>query len=258
MSGALSQRRASGTLLLFRREVRAYARQRRTMVAMVVLAALLANAGRITVSLSPLVTLAVHSRDTGGLAGISLSGHKSLAQSALVWIGLLPILFSAQQAAITIAAERERRSLTALLAAPLSMGAIFRGKLLGSLAPGVMMLVVAYAVYLASLIASSPEAASWLPPDIVLAVLMLLLGLSMLMNTIGLLISAYAPTVAAASITATFVLLPLSFVVASLSVKVTDLGARSLAFIAVLTIALAAALLAWAGRFVQRGKLLTV
>ncbi len=78
------------------------------------------------------------------------------------------------------------------------------------------------------------------------------------MNTIGLLISAYAPTVTAASITATFVLLPLGVAVASLSVKVTALGAGSLAFIGLLAIASAAALLARAGRSMQRGKLLTV
>lgn len=239
------------------REVRSYARQRRTLVAMIVLAAILANAGRAVVAISPLVQLAVHTRHAA-IAGINLSGRQGLAQSALVWIGLLPVLFSAQQAAITIAAERERRSLTALLATPISMGSIFTGKLLGSLMPGVMMLSVAYTVYLASIATAGPQAATWLPLPIVFAVLSLLLGLSALMNTIALLISAFAPTVAAASISATFVLLPLSFAVAVLSVKVTDLGPGPLAVLALAALGATGILLAGAARLIGRGQLLAV
>jgi len=237
------------------REVRSYARQRRTLVAMIVLAAILANAGRAVVAISPLVQLAVHTRHA---AGINLSGRQGLAQSALVWIGLLPVLFGAQQAAITIAAERERRSLTALLATPISMGSIFTGKLLGSLTPGVMMLAVAYTVYLASIATAGPQAAAWLPLPIVFAVLSLLLGLSALMNTIALLISAFAPTVAAASISATFMLLPLSFAVAVLSVKVTDLGPGPLALLALAALGATGILLAGAARLIGRGQLLAV
>lgn len=241
--------------VLVAREVRAYAHQPRTLCAMVLLAAFLANAGRAIVALSPLVHLNIVSRHG---AAVNLSGHQALAQSALVWIGLLPVLFSAQQAAIAIAAERERRSLTALLAAPVSLYAILCAKLAGSLAPGALMLTVSYAVYLASIASAAPGAAAWLPLPLVLAVVGLLLGLSLFMNSVALLISALAPTVAGASIAATFVLLPVSFAVAALSVKVTDLGPGPLAALALLAAGGSALVLIAAGRFLGRGRLLMV
>lgn len=241
--------------VIARREIVSYTRQRRTLVAMVVLAAILANAGHAIVLLSPLVRLALVAHHG---ASIHLSGHRDLAQSALVWIGLLPVLFSAQQAAIAIAAERERRSLTALLVAPVSLVAILCGKLIGSLAPGLLMLAVAYGVYLASIVSSAPDAASWLPPSIVLAVLALLLALSVLMNTVALLISAHAPTVAGASITATFVLLPVSFAIATLSVKVSDFGPGPIAVLALAAGGLTALVFASATRYLQHGRLLIV
>src|SRR5207247_10228608 len=95
--------------------------QARPMVGLVLLSAALAYAGHAIVAVSPLVRLALVTRHA---AAVNLSGHRALAQSALVWIGLLPVLFSAQQAAITLAAERERRSLTALLVAPTAIGSI--------------------------------------------------------------------------------------------------------------------------------------
>ena len=152
---------------------------------LVLLSAALANAGHALVAVSPLVRLALVTRHA---AAVNLSGHRALAQSALVWIGLLPVLFSAQQAALTLAAERERRSLTALLVAPITLGSILLGKLLGSLAPGLLMLGVAYAVYLPSIAHAAPDAATWLPLPLVLAVLFLLLALSTLMNSIALII----------------------------------------------------------------------
>lgn len=245
----------SMTWIIARREVIAYARQRRTLIAMVILAAILASAGRAVVLLSPLVRMALITRRD---AAIHLSGHHDLAQAALVWIGMLPVLFSAQQAAIAIAAERERRSLTALLVSPVPVGAILRGKLIGSLSPGLLMLVMAYSVYLTSIAASTRDVASWLPPAVVVAVFALMLATSALMNAVALLISAYSPTVSSASITATFVLLPASFGVAALSVKVSDFGAAPIAGMACAACLLTGLVLAAASRIVQRGSLLTV
>jgi ABC-type Na+ efflux pump permease subunit len=243
------------TWIIARREIIAYARQRRTLIAMIVLAAILANAGRAVVFVSPLVRMALITRHD---AAIHLSGHHDLAQAALVWIGMLPVLFSAQQAAITIAAERERRSLTALLVSPVAVGAILCGKLIGSLAPGLLMLVVSYAVYFTSIAASTPDAAAWLPASIVAAVFALMLATSALMNAVALLISAYSPTVSNASITATFVLLPVSFGVAGLSVKVSDFGPSPIAALACAGFLLTGLVLFAASRLVQRGGLLIV
>jgi len=244
---------AMGIILL--REIRSYARQRRTIVVLILLSAMLANGGYAIVSVSPLVHLSFVSRYAHG---VDLSGHRDLAQSALVWIGLLPVLFSAQQAAITIAAERERRSLTALLAAPISIASILAGKLLGSLMPGLLMLLVAYAVYLSRIVRAAPDAASWVPVTLVLAVVCLLVSTASLLNSLALIVSALAPTVAAASITATFVLLPFTLILAVISIRVTDLGAAPLAAMALFAALLAALVLLVTSRLLQRTHLLTV
>lgn len=243
------------TLIIFGREVRSYLRQRRMMAILLLLSAMLANGGYAMVSISPLVHLSFVSRYSHG---VNLSGHRDLAQSALIWIGLLPVLFSAQQAAITIAAERERRSLTALLAAPVSLGGILAGKLLGSLVPGLLMLVVSYALFVGRILHSSPDAASWLPPGLVLSVIWLLLSTAMLLNSLALIVSALAPTVAAASITATFVLLPVTLGLAVLSVQVTDLGAGPIAGFALLGCLLTLLVLLGTARILQRARLLAV
>jgi ABC-type Na+ efflux pump permease subunit len=237
------------------REIRSYARQRRTMLVLILLSAGLANAGYGVVSVSPLVHLSFMSRYA---RGVDLSGHRDLAQSALVWIGLLPVLFSAQQAAITIAAERERRSLTALLAAPISMVSILAGKLFGSLMPGLLMLLVAYAVYLARIAYAAADSTSWLPLTMVLAVILLLVCTASLLNSLALIVSALAPTVAAASITATFVLLPFTLALAAISIRVSDLGAAPIAVAAVATGLLAALVVLATSRLLHRTHLLTV
>lgn len=243
------------TLTIFGREVRSYLRQRRMMVILLLLSAMLANGGYAMVSISPLVHLSFVSRYSHG---VNLSGHRDLAQSALIWIGLLPVLFSAQQAAITIAAERERRSLTALLAAPVSLASILTGKLLGSLVPGLLMLAVSYALFVGRILGSAPDAASWLPPGLVLCVIWLLLSTAMLLNSLALVVSALAPTVAAASITATFVLLPVTLGLAVLSVQVTDLGAGPIAGFALLGCLLTMLVLSITAHTLRRARLLAV
>jgi ABC-2 type transport system permease protein len=174
----------------------------------------------------------------------------------LVWIGILPLLFGAQQAAITLAGERERRSLTALLATPVSVGHILLGKLAGSLAPGLVMLTIAYGLFLARL-AGGAGLWSLLPLPILSALLVLILTFSALMNSLALIVSALAPTVAAASIIATFVLLPVTMVLAVLSVNVTDLGAGRLAAVALAAAITTIAVLGYAMHMLTRERLLT-
>ena len=241
--------------IILARELRSYARQRRTMVVLTCLAILLANGGYTVVTVSPLVHLSFVSRRAGS---VHLSGYRDLAQSALIWIGLLPVLFGAQQAAITLAGERERRSLTALLATPISSGQMLLGKLLGSLAPSLMMLSIAYTLYVGRLLAGAPGASSWIPVPVVLAALLLILGCSALMNSLALVVSALAPTVAAASITATFVLLPITLGLAVLSVNVSDVGPGVVAALGAVAVVLTALVLGSAARLLQRERLLTV
>jgi ABC-type Na+ efflux pump permease subunit len=225
------------------------------MAVLVVLSVFLANAGYSVVTISPLVHLSIVSRRVGA---VSLSGSQDLARSMLIWIGILPLLFSAQQAAITVAGERERRSLTALLASPVPTSSILLGKLAGSLAPGLVMLGVAYGLYFGRVAASPAGGASWLPAPYVAAIVLLVLVFSLLMNSLALIVSSLAPTVAASSITATFVLLPITMVLALVSVEVGDLGAGGLLAVTSAAAAGTCAVLAYAVRTLCRERLLTV
>ncbi len=243
----------SPVAIIFLRELRSYSRQRRTMAVLILLSAFIANAGYALVTVSPLMHLSIVSRRVGG---VNLSGSQDLARSVLVWIGILPLLFSAQQAAITIAGERERRSLTALLAAPISIGCVFIGKLTGSLAPGLAMLIVAYGLYFAR-VGGSEDGRSWLPLSYVLVLVLLVLVFSALMNSLALVVSALAPTIGAASITATFILLPVTMVLALVSVNVSDLGVGRLAMITAGGAIATGAVLGYALRHLRRERLLT-
>ena len=158
-------------------------------------------------------------------ASLRVTGVKGLTQSLLVWLGIFPILFSAQFAAIAFAAERERRSLPALLATPASLGAIITGKLLASLAPGLITVVASYSVYVSSVEAATPEAASWLPIETVVAAGLFLAALSLLVNGAALLISTRSRTVVGASSTVTFVSLPVSIATALFALALSTLPA---------------------------------
>ena len=119
------------------REVNGILSQRRMLIFAVgfgVIIPLLAGAGFVGVAMR--LSSAVGLGTIGHLrATVHVTGLKGLVQSLLVWLGIFPILFSAQFAAVGFAAERERRSLPALLATPASLGAIVCGKLVATLLP---------------------------------------------------------------------------------------------------------------------------
>ena len=119
----------SVTWVIAWREVNSILRQRRMLIFAIgfgVIIPLLAGAGGVgvVVRVQPRVGLGT----VGHLhASLHVAGLKRLVQSLLVWLGIFPILFSAQFAAIAFAAERERRSLPALLATPIPLGAMVCG-----------------------------------------------------------------------------------------------------------------------------------
>lgn len=189
-------------------------------------------------------------------ATLHVTGLKGLVQSLLVWLGIFPILFSAQFAAISFAAERERRSLPALLATPAPLGAMIWGKLIASLLPGLATVVAAYAVYVASVSAVAPQAAQWLPAGTVATAALFLFALSLLVNGAALLISTRSRTVMGASSTVTFVSLPASVGTAAFAISIGALGPWPVAAIA-LGVAAAAALMLWVGTSTwRRGEIL--
>jgi len=185
---------------------------------------------------------------------VAASGLQGLVQSLLVWLGIFPILFSAQFAAIGFAAERERRSLPALLATPVPLGLIVCGKLAATLLPGLVTVAAAYSVYVAGVYIVAPQAASWLPLGTVVSAALFLSALSLLVNGAALLISARSRTVVGASSTVTFVSLPVSVATVLFAVTLGTLGPLA---VAALVLALAAAGLLFAGTALwKRGEIL--
>lgn len=240
------------------REVNSILRQRRMVLFAVgfgVIVPLLAGAGFVGVLVR--LSSAIGIGTVGHLhAALHVTGLKGLVQSLLVWLGIFPILFSAQFAAISFAAERERRSLPALLATPAPLGAMIWGKLLASLLPGLVTVVAAYSVYVVSADTVAPQAAQWLPAGVVVTAALFLAALSLLVNGAALLISTRSRTVMGASSTVTFVSLPASVATAAFAVSIGSLGPPVVAAIA-LVITFGAALMLWVGAASwRRGEIL--
>ncbi|MDQ2830838.1 MAG: hypothetical protein M3Y74_17550 [Chloroflexota bacterium] len=235
------------------REVNGILSQRRMLIFAVgfgVVIPLLAGAGFVGVAMR--LSSAVGLGTIGHLhATVHVTGLQGLVQSLLVWLGIFPILFSAQFAAVGFAAERERRSLPALLATPASLGAIVCGKLVATLLPGFVTVVAAYSVYVASVNISAPAAAAWLPLGTVLSAALFLSALSLLVNGAALLISARSRTVVGASSTVTFISLPVSVATVLFAVVLGTLGPLAVTALA-LAVALAAVALLLKGSQLQR------
>jgi ABC-type Na+ efflux pump permease subunit len=240
------------------REVNAILRQRRMVLFAVgfgVVMPLLAGAGfvGVVVRLSTVVGLATLGHVQ---ASLHVTDLQKLVQSMLVWLGIFPIMFSAQFAAIAFATERERRSLPALLATPAPLDAMILGKLVASLLPGFATLIAAYSVFFAAATTVAPVVRVWLPLGTVVAAALFLVALSVLVNGAALLISARAKTVMGASSTVTFVSLPVSVGTAIFAVTMDTLGPLAVADAAI-AIAAIAALILWLGNALwKRGEIL--
>ncbi len=240
------------------REANSILRQRRMLIFAIgfgIVIPLAAGAGFVGVvtRLSSVVGLGAVGRVH---ASLHVTGLRGLVQSLLVWLGIFPILFSAQFAAIAFAAERERRSLPALLATPAPLGAIIVGKLFASLAPGLITVIASYSVYVTAVGVSTPQAAAWLPLDMVAAAAVFLFALSLLVNGAALLISSRSHTVTGASSTVTFVSLPVSVATALFAVAIGTLPPIAVLG-AALCVAALAALVLWLGAALwKRGEIL--
>jgi len=240
------------------REVNSILSQRRMLIFAVgfgVIIPLLAGAGFVGVAVR--LGTAIGLGTIGRLhASVRVTGLQGLVQSLLVWLGIFPILFSAQFAALGFAAERERRSLPALLATPAPLGAIVCGKLAASLLPGLVTVAAAYSVYVASVDIVAPAAAAWLPPGSVLAAALFLSSLSLLVNGAALLISARSRTVVGASSTVTFISLPVSIGTVLFAVVMGALGPLAVVALALAVILAAIGMLCIGTALWKRGEIL--
>lgn len=245
------------TWIIAWREVNSILRQRRMLLFAIGFGIIMPTLAGGVVGLMTRLSSSIGLGSVGHLrASLHVAGLQGLVQSLLVWLGIFPILFSAQFAAISFAAERERRSLPALLATPASLTAMVCGKLAASLAPGLLTVVIAFAVYVASVGATAPAAAAWLPAATVIAAALFLMALSVLVNGAALLISTRSRTVVGASSTVTFVSLPASVATAVFAVSIGSLAPLTVAGLALGLVAIAALML-WAGVTTwRRGEIL--
>jgi len=246
------------TLIIAWREVNSILSQRRMLVFAIgfgVIIPLLAGAGFVglIVRLSTVIGLGavgtVH-------ASLHVTGLSGLVQSLLVWLGIFPILFSAQFAAITFAAERERRSLPALLATPADLSSIIWGKLLGSLAPGYITVIASYVVYVTAATTVAPQAGNWLPWETVVAAGLFLASLSLLVNGAALLISSRSHTVVGASSSVTFVSLPVSIATALFAIAISTLPSIVVVAAAAVVAGLAVFMIGTGSALWKRGEIL--
>jgi ABC-2 type transport system permease protein len=135
------------------------------------------------------------------------SGQRGLGVEAgvlmavyLLMAGLLPCTWSVGIAAGAFAAEKERGSLTPLLATPASNASIFAGKVLGAVLPAVSLALISVGAYLAEiLLLFGPRGLGFLPAVLALLIVALLPASSLLGAGLSAMISARVSTEQAAN-----------------------------------------------------------
>src|SRR3954453_13890069 len=114
-------------------------------------------------------------------------------------IGLLPPSGAIGVACGQFAGEKEQGSLAPLLASPASNGAIFGGKILGSILPTLLFSLVAESVYLGGLaLVSGADKLRLLPPALSLTMVALVPAVALFTATVASLISSRVRTFNAA------------------------------------------------------------
>ena len=139
------------------------------------------------------------------------AGGSTLLPVALLLCGFLPAGFCLVSASESFVGEKERNTLEALLATPMTDGELYLGKLVAAFIPPALSSAVAMATYLglAALLAPGAEAA-WGTLAVVVAAVM---GKALVMTTAALLVSIRATTIRAANLLASFILAPMAVLV---------------------------------------------
>jgi uncharacterized membrane protein SpoIIM required for sporulation/ABC-type transport system involved in multi-copper enzyme maturation permease subunit len=137
-----------------------------------------------------------------------------LVPFAMLLVGFIPASFSLITALETFVGERERNSLEALLAMPISDGALYLGKLFSSLLPPLLSSSVAMSVFAISLRLGYPELFyGGLTLQYLLIVILLISVKALVMVAAAVIISTHTTSIRAANLLASFVLLPTAAVV---------------------------------------------
>jgi ABC-type Na+ efflux pump permease subunit len=147
----------------------------------------------------------------------------------LLTIGLLPTSSAIGVACGQFAGEKEQGSLAPLLASPASNGAIFGGKIVGSIVPALLFSLVAECTYLGGLaLVAGADKLRLLPLALSLTMLALVPAVALFTATVASLISSRVRTFNNAQQLAGIVLFPLWGLVFGLVLKLQDWGAVGL------------------------------
>ena len=153
-------------------------------------------------------------------------------------IGLMPTTSAVGIASGQFAGEKEQGNLAPLLASPASNVAIYGGKVLGSIIPGILFSLVAEAVYVGGVaVTLGTDTLRLLPPALSLAMLALVPIVALFAATIASLISSRVRTFNTAQQVSGLVLLPLWAVVFGVAVKLQSWGIWSLAALVLVLLA---------------------
>jgi uncharacterized membrane protein SpoIIM required for sporulation/ABC-type transport system involved in multi-copper enzyme maturation permease subunit len=137
-----------------------------------------------------------------------------LVPFAMLLVGFIPASFSLITALETFVGERERNSLEALLAMPISDGALYLGKLVSSLLPPLLSSCVAMSVFGISLRLARPDLfLRGLNFEYIAIVVLLIAAKTLVMVGGAVIISTHTTSIRAANLLASFVLLPTASVV---------------------------------------------
>jgi ABC-type transport system involved in multi-copper enzyme maturation permease subunit len=160
------------------------------------------------------------SRDQAAEAGLAIY---------FLIIGLMPTTSAVGIASGQFAGEKEQGNLTPLLASPASNVAIYGGKVLGSIIPGILFSIVAEGVYVGGLALTLGVATvRLLPAALSFTMLALVPIVALFAATIASLISSRVRTFNTAQQVSGLVLLPLWAVVFGVAAKLQSWGVRSL------------------------------
>jgi uncharacterized membrane protein SpoIIM required for sporulation len=137
-----------------------------------------------------------------------------LVPFAMLLVGFIPASFSLITALESFVGERERNSLEALLAMPITDNALYLGKLLSSLLPPLLSSYMAMSVFALALRFGLPHLfAQGLTLEYLVVVLLLIGAKAVLMVAGAVIISSHTTSIRAANLLASFVLLPTASVV---------------------------------------------
>lgn len=137
-----------------------------------------------------------------------------LVPFAMLLVGFIPASFSLITALEAFVGERERNSLEALLAMPISDTTLYAGKLLSSLTAPLLSSFLAISVFAISLRLREPDLFELgLTFEYFLIVLLLIFTKALVMVAGAVIISSHTTSVKAANLLASFVLLPTAAVI---------------------------------------------